>query len=283
VSVSLNKIANVLGIRSQSDLKGALAAHREAHEIVRELSAEEPGNIQWQSDLTLTKDGGALILTNIGNVLKDQIDLAGAIAAYLEVLDIRRDIAAKDSSNTQRQFNVVASLANLFLAGDHPRERLEESMVILKRLQAQSQLSTQQQAWIGITEAELAKLRLADTAPSSTVEQIQGTYVGTNNHSPIGATTIARAVEDKITLKFQQADSNVTATFLTSQGGRGKGTGTIAGKAINAMSLQSEIKNCPGSLTAALMFSDDIVSWTYTGQDCSGPVWGYGAAKKTEP
>jgi len=33
-------------------------------------------------------------------VLRAQGDLAGALAAYRESLDIRRDLSAKDSSNT---------------------------------------------------------------------------------------------------------------------------------------------------------------------------------------
>jgi len=39
-------------------------------------------------------------LNNVGDVLRAQGDLAGALAAYRESLDIRRDLSAKDSSNT---------------------------------------------------------------------------------------------------------------------------------------------------------------------------------------
>jgi hypothetical protein len=88
--VSLNKIANAKGIKSRADLEGAVTANRESLEIMRQILAKEPSNIQWQRDLTLTKEGGALILSNVGRTLKDQDDVVGAISAYPEVLDIRR-------------------------------------------------------------------------------------------------------------------------------------------------------------------------------------------------
>jgi hypothetical protein len=103
--------------------------------------------------------------------------------------------------------------------------------------------------------------------------QIQGTYDGTNTVSQVPG-------QHQIALTFQQTGSDVTATFRTSLGGRGRGSGTISGNVIGTMSLQSEIANCPGSYTASFTFSGDTVSWIYTGQDCGGPTQGHGQARK---
>ena len=195
-----------------------------------------------------------------------------------------RELSANDANNTQWQTDVVISLDYLASVGDDPHGRGGEALVILRRLKSQGRLTPAQEGWIGTVESALAGLPPPDRTPSPAVEQIQGTYVGTNTQTPAGTATMSEVPgEYKITLSFQQSGANVTATYLTLQGGRGRGTGTITGNAINAISFRSEIVNCPGSLTASLMFSDDIVSWTYTGQDCGGPVRGYGAAKKTRP
>jgi hypothetical protein len=102
--------------------------------------------------------------------------------------------------------------------------------------------------------------------------------------TPVGITAVKQlSGDDKITLTLQQSGSNVAASYQTSLGGRGRGTGILTGNIISAMKLQSETENCPGSFTASLTFSNDTVSWTYNGQDCGGPVQGNGVAKKTKP
>ena len=67
-------------------------------------------------------------------------------------------LAAADPSNTQWQTNVVVSLFKLARAGDDPRGRLNEALAILNRLRSQNRLPPAQQRWIGMIEAELAKL-----------------------------------------------------------------------------------------------------------------------------
>jgi hypothetical protein len=89
--------------------------------------------------------------------------------------------------------------------------------------------------------------------------------------------------EHQFSLTFLRSDNHVTATYRSALGGRGKGTGVIKGNVIDSMSLQSEVSNCPGSYTASLVFVDDTVNWTYSGQDCDGPAQGHGMAKKTNP
>ncbi len=55
----------------------------------------------------------SLGLNKVGDLLKAQNDLAGALAAYRQGLDIRRAIAAKDPDNTQRQLDILASLERI--------------------------------------------------------------------------------------------------------------------------------------------------------------------------
>ena len=107
---------------------------------------------------------------------------------------------------------------------------------------------------------------------SETVEQIEGTYEGTFTINQV-------AGEHQISLTFQQSGSEVTVTYRSALGGRGSGKSTIAGNIIATVPLRSE-PSCPGLFTASFKFSDDTVSFTYSGQDCNGPGQGRGIAKK---
>jgi CHAT domain-containing protein/Flp pilus assembly protein TadD len=110
------------------------------------------------------------------------------------------------------------------------------------------------------------------TAPSETTQQIEGTYDGTFTRSqPTG--------EYQISLTFHQLGPEVTVTYRSVLGGSGSGKGIIAGSVITAVHLRSE-PSCPGLFTASFAFSGDTVSFSYSGQDCSGPAQGRGIAKK---
>ncbi|MFL5331968.1 MAG: hypothetical protein ACJ8H8_02045, partial [Geminicoccaceae bacterium] len=61
--------------RAQGDLPGALAAYTAAKDIRDKLAAADPGNAEWQRDLSISWN-------NLGNVRKAQGDLPGALAAY---------------------------------------------------------------------------------------------------------------------------------------------------------------------------------------------------------
>jgi tetratricopeptide (TPR) repeat protein len=255
LAISLGNIGDVLV--AQGDLKGVLAVYRESLDIMRELSAKDPADASWRRYLSAN-------LGKIGDVLKGQGDLKGAFAVYLESLDIMRELSAKDPADTILQLDLVSSIVRLRLLGDDPIGRLSEALPILSRLKSQGRLPPAQQGLIDIIKAELAEL----------VEQLQGDYFGTN-------TVNEWPGEAQIALTFQLSGNDVAATYQTSSGARGRGTGTIAGNVIKTMSLQSEGVGCPGSFTAEFVFSGDSVSWTYTGQDCSGPQHGHGSAKKT--
>jgi hypothetical protein len=207
-------------------------------------------------------------LNKVGYSLKDQGNLNGAVTACRESLDIMRELTAKAPNNALWQMDTVIPLGCLKQAGDDPRGQLNEQLAILNRLKAQGQLPSSQQGLIGIVEAELAKYGQPDRALAAPPE-IQGTYIGTNTPSTVGTTTVSQVPgEDQISLTFQQSGSNVTATYLTGQGARGRGTGRISGNVVSAR-LQSETVNCPGSFTASLRFSLDLY-WPRLRWPCAG-------------
>jgi hypothetical protein len=73
-------------------------------------TAKDPGSTDWQRDLSVDDN-------KIGEVLKAQGDLAGALAAYRDGLAIRKALAAKDPGNTGWQIDLVVSLYKLATAG----------------------------------------------------------------------------------------------------------------------------------------------------------------------
>ena len=80
-----------------------------------------------------------------------QGDRAGAIAAYSESLDIRRELSAKGPGNALWQTEVVKSLGNLAQAGDDPRGRLSEAFQIVNRLKSQGKLKPAQFQWLSFS------------------------------------------------------------------------------------------------------------------------------------
>jgi tetratricopeptide (TPR) repeat protein len=124
------------------------------------------------------------------------------------------------------------------------------------------------------TSAEKNAREVLGSSPSETVEQIEGTYEGTFTINQVTG-------EHQISLTFQQSGSEVTVTYRSALGGRGSGKSTIAGNIIATVSLRSE-PSCPGQFTASFKFSDDTVSFAYSGQDCNGPGQGRGIAKKVK-
>jgi hypothetical protein len=84
-------------------------------------------------------------------------------------------------------------------------------------------------------------------------------------------------------MTFKQSGADVTGSFETSRGSRGAGSGVLSGSVVSGLTFQSETPNCPGSYSAFLLFSDETVKWAYKGQDCGGPVQGYGQATRKEP
>ena len=99
--MTLNQVGSVLEV--QGDRTGALAAYREGLDIVRALAAKEPGNKQWQRDLSVS-------LVFVVDVLLAEGDTTGALAAYREGLTAIRTAAAADIDNTLWQHELVTNL-----------------------------------------------------------------------------------------------------------------------------------------------------------------------------
>ncbi len=94
-------------------------------EIRERLTANDPSNIQWQRDLSISHE-------KIGGVLQAQGDLAGALTAYRHSLEIRERLAVNDPSNAQGQRDLSVSFYRL--AQLH--ERLEDLTEALRWAEA---------------------------------------------------------------------------------------------------------------------------------------------------
>ena len=70
---------------------------------MRKLAAADPGNAEWQRDVSVSLD-------RVGDVRLAAGDRAGALAAYEESLAIMRKLAAPDPGNAQWQRDVSVSL-----------------------------------------------------------------------------------------------------------------------------------------------------------------------------
>ena len=76
------------------DLTRAREAAEESLAIMRKLAAADPGNAEWQRDLSVSLD-------RVGDVRLAAGDRAGALAAYEESLAIMRKLAAADPGNAR--------------------------------------------------------------------------------------------------------------------------------------------------------------------------------------
>ena len=119
---------------------------------------------------------------------------------------------------------------------------------------------------------------LLNLACGAAIPNVGGTYVGTN-------TTIYKRGpqgEQNISVIVAQTGNEVKVTFQTALGEQGKGVGTLKGTRVEALSLQSEVAGCPAKYEASIDFSGDTVSWSFKGEDCSGPMEGRGSAKRSK-
>ena len=80
--------------------------YEEAHIIAQRLATSDPGNTQWQGDLSVSYD-------RLGDVAQAQGQLAEAAQAYRNGLTIARTLVAGDHSNTDWQGDLSASYDNL--------------------------------------------------------------------------------------------------------------------------------------------------------------------------
>ena len=104
------------------------------------------------------------------------------------------------------------------------------------------------------------------------IGDVSGTYTGTYTatHAPGVA---------QIQATFRQSGSTLSATYQTSTGGIGTGSGTIAGN-VAVMSWQGTSPNCSGTFKGSYVFSKDTVRFSGKGYDCAGTEIINGQAKR---
>jgi tetratricopeptide (TPR) repeat protein len=91
---------------AQGDLVGALTAYEAGQVIAERLARSDPGNAQWQPDLSVSWN-------KLGNVRRAQGDLAGALAAYEASRAICERLAVLDPQNAKWQRDLIVSAVKL--------------------------------------------------------------------------------------------------------------------------------------------------------------------------
>jgi hypothetical protein len=129
----------------------AVETARKGTAIFRALAAAQSGDNAVQSNVGLS-------LQRLAAALRASGDANAALAADRESLAIARNLAGKEPANKQFQTDVVLALWRLASAGDDPRDRLTEAIMILKHLNLAAMLTSDQEKWIGIIEGELSRL-----------------------------------------------------------------------------------------------------------------------------
>ena len=104
---SIYSSLKVVHLHSDS-VTAALQAFRASLAIFERLAADDPTHAGWQRDLSVSHN-------KIGDVLRDQGDLAGALQAYRARHAIAERLAADDPSHAGWQRDVAVSYVKLAL------------------------------------------------------------------------------------------------------------------------------------------------------------------------
>src|SRR5262249_29793238 len=88
---------------AHGDLRAAEAATRAAGGLADRLSKSDPGNADWQRDLSVSYE-------KVGNVQVAQGDLTGALKSYRDSLAIRDRLSKSDPGNADWQRDLSVSL-----------------------------------------------------------------------------------------------------------------------------------------------------------------------------
>jgi hypothetical protein len=118
------------------------------------LAQADPGNAEWQRDLSVSYD-------RIGDVLVAQGDRAGALKSYRDGLAIRERLAQADPGNAEWQVDVLWSNWRLAQAGDDAATRWTLIVTGLRALSAANKLTSEQAGGLPVAEENLAKSKSA--------------------------------------------------------------------------------------------------------------------------
>ena len=91
---------------AEGNLDNALKSYRVALAIRERLTAADPGNTQWQRDLSISYN-------KVADVLTTQGQLDDALKAYQSALAIRIRLVAADRSNAQWQRDFLTSVGRI--------------------------------------------------------------------------------------------------------------------------------------------------------------------------
>jgi len=144
----------------QGDLPGAQKRYEAGLAIAQRLADREPGNTQWQRDLSINFD-------KLGDVQSAQGDVPGAQARYEAGLAIRQQLAELDPSNAKAQRDLNVSFNKLGdmrkAQGDLPgtQVRYEAGLVIAQRLTELDPGNTQWQRDLSISFDNLGDVQSA--------------------------------------------------------------------------------------------------------------------------
>ena len=140
-------------LQAEGDRSGALAAYRKGIAIREALAAKDPGNTEWQRDLSVSHN-------KIGDVLRDEGDRPGALAAYRKDLAIAEALATKDPGNAEWQRDLIVSRVRMADVEPQAAARhLSEALRIAVALRDSGRLAPADAGMPGALEQRLAKLR----------------------------------------------------------------------------------------------------------------------------
>ncbi|WP_202297501.1 caspase family protein [Mesorhizobium sp. 131-2-1] len=156
LAVSHTKLGNVR--MTQGNLPAALENYQTARTMLSELTAADPGQLEWFGDLAMNDD-------KIGNVLVTQGNLAGAARAYQESLSIKKELAGHEPErdDLQRELTItydeIASLARAAGRLDDAQTAYEESLRIRLALAAKDPDDAERQRDVSVSHDTIGDLK----------------------------------------------------------------------------------------------------------------------------
>ncbi|MEZ5695091.1 MAG: hypothetical protein R3E18_01260 [Sphingomonadaceae bacterium] len=144
----------------KGDLTAAKSEYESAFAIIKNLAAMEPGNSQWQRDLSVSHE-------ELGNLEIAAGNLAAARTRFESGLAIREKLADMESGNSQWQRDLSVShvkLGDLEMAAGNlaaARTRFESSLAIAEKLAAMEPGNSQWQRDLSVSHEMLGDLEIA--------------------------------------------------------------------------------------------------------------------------
>jgi hypothetical protein len=117
---------------------------------------------------------------------------------------------------------------------------------------------------------------LIGTVPQARAQglNVSGVWQGVNYTSKVPG-------PHKVVLSLLQNGSAVSGNYWVATGVYGTGQGQITGPKTMTISWTNTSPNCPGTYQNSYVVSGNVMTWTFTGDDCLGPEVGKGNAKRT--